>query len=108
MSNVKVPTSSSYQERLIESLQDPIEAAAYLEVMLEREAEDPIPDLLKVVLSNVVAAKERANELSPTAKDLHATLDRNLSESKGAEIYSLIDLLDALGFRLAVVPKEKV
>jgi DNA-binding phage protein len=107
MSNVKIPISTNYRDRLIESLQDPIEAAAYLEVTLEHDLEDPIPDLLRSVLSNVVIAQERVNDLSTTTKDLHVSLDRVLVESKGREIYGLIDLLDALGFRLAVVPKDE-
>jgi DNA-binding phage protein len=115
MSNVKIPTSTSYQQRLIESLQDPIsqrerfanEAAAYLEVTLERDLEDPVPDLLRSVLTNIVAAKEQVGELSIATKDLHASLDRVLAESKGVEIYGLIDLLAALGFRLSVVPKDE-
>jgi hypothetical protein len=54
-----------------------------------------------------VTAKERVDELSATTKDLHSSLDRVLAESKGVEIYGLIDLLDGLGFRLAVVPKDE-
>jgi DNA-binding phage protein len=107
MSNVKIPTSTNYRDRLIESLQDPIEAAAYLEVTLERDLEDPIPDLLRSILSNIVTAKERVDDLSATTKDLYVSLDQVLVESKGREIYGLIDLLDALGFRLAVVPKDE-
>jgi DNA-binding phage protein len=107
MSNVKIPTSTNYRDRLIESLQDPIEAAAYLEVTLERDLEDPIPDLLRLVLSNVVTAKGQIGELSTTTQDLHHSLDRVLVESKGVKIYGLIDLLNALGFRLAVVPKDE-
>jgi DNA-binding phage protein len=107
MSNVKIPTSTNYRDRLMESLQDPIEAAAYLEVTLERDLEDPIPELLRSVLSNVVTAKERVGEVSTTTQGLHSSLDRVLAESKGVEIYGLIDLLDALGFRLAVVPKDE-
>jgi DNA-binding phage protein len=107
MSNVKIPTSTNYRDRLIESLQDPNEAAAYLEVTLERDLEDPIPDLLRSVLSNIVTAKEQIDELSTTTKDLHSSLDRVLAESNGVEIYGLIDLLDGLGFRLAVVPKDE-
>jgi hypothetical protein len=113
--NVKIPISTNYRDRLIESLQDPNEAAAYLEVTLERNLEDPIPELLRSVLTNIVTAKERVDELSATTKDLHSSLvreafplgNRVLAESKGVEIYGLIDLLDGLGFRLAVVPKDE-
>jgi DNA-binding phage protein len=105
--NVKIPNSTNYRDRAIESLQDPIEAAAYLEVTLGCDLEDPIPELLRSVLTNMVTAKERVDELSTTTKDLHSNLDRILAESKGVEIYGLIDLLDGLGFRLAVVPKDE-
>jgi DNA-binding phage protein len=106
MSNVKVQTSTSYHDYLLKSLVEPARAADYLDATLEHEREDPIPELLKLALSNVIAAKEQIEELSPRAKELHDRLDRVLSETKGVEIYRLIDLLNALGFRLAIVRQE--
>ena len=107
MSNLKIQNSREYQEYLLESLADGNRAANYIEVTLERDLEDPVPDLLRLVLSNVVAARKNNTNLSSQIEDLHAELDRVLTGTKGAEIYGLIDLLDALGFRLAVLPKDR-
>jgi DNA-binding phage protein len=107
MSNVKIQSSTSYRDYLVRSLSDPQRIAGYLEVTLEHEPEDPIPDLLRLVLSDVVAAREKIDELSPQGKELFDRLDRILIETKAVEIYGLIDLLDELGFRLAVIPKEQ-
>jgi DNA-binding phage protein len=107
MSNLKIQNSREYREYLLESLVDVDRAANYIEVTLEREPEDPTPDLLRLVLSNVVTAQKNNNNLSGKIENLHEELDRVLAETKGVEIYGLVDLLDALGFRLAVLPKER-
>jgi hypothetical protein len=54
-----IPTSTCYRGALIESLSDIDRMDSYLKVTREYEVEDPIPDLLKLALSNVVAAKAR-------------------------------------------------
>jgi len=59
MSNLKIQNSREYQEYLLESLADVDRAANYIEATLERELEDPTPDLLRLVLSNVVAAQKK-------------------------------------------------
>jgi DNA-binding phage protein len=107
MSNLKIQNSKEYREYLLESLVDDDRAASYIEVTLEREPEDPTPDLLRLVLSNVVEAQKNNNNLGNKVENLHAELDRVLAETKGVEIYGLVDLLDALGFRLAVLPKDR-
>jgi DNA-binding phage protein len=107
MSNLKIQNSREYQEYLLESLADVDRAANYIEATLEREPEDPTPDLLRLVLSNVVESQKNNNNLSGKIENLHEELDRVLSETKGSEIYGLVDLLDALGFRLAVLPKDR-
>jgi DNA-binding phage protein len=62
MKRVKIPTSDSYQQYLIESLQEPEEAAAYIEAILE--AENPEPELLISALKDVIDAQLRINRLS--------------------------------------------
>jgi hypothetical protein len=52
-----------------------------------------------------VEAREQMNNLSEEAKLHYEKLDKILLETKGAEIYSLIEFLDALGFRIAIAPK---
>jgi DNA-binding phage protein len=104
MKNVKAQTSDSWLNALIESLKNPAEAAAYLSVALE--AESPDSQLLRAAIKDVIDARLLANNLSKQAKVHHEKLDKMLSESGAAEIYTSIALLDALGFRLIVTLKE--
>ncbi|NDJ25382.1 transcriptional regulator [Nostoc sp. B(2019)] len=107
MKEMKMPTSTSYHDYLISSLKDPEHAAAYIEVMLELEEEkEPLPsELLRAALKNLVDARVQTNNLSEEAKQHHEKLEKVLLETKGAEIYGLVELLDALGFRIAIAPK---
>ncbi len=102
MKEVKTQRSRSYREYLISSLKDPEHAAAYIEVMLELDEEGFEPELLRSALKNVVEARVQMNNLSEEAKLSYERLDKMLLETKAAEIYSLIEFLDALGFRIAV------
>ena len=89
-----MPLTESYQEELIECLKDSVEAAAYLEAALE-EGE---PELLKLAIANV--AESRGVERSlPRHQE---KLDRMLPE-----ICSFVELLEELGFQLAVAVKEE-
>lgn len=103
MKSVKIPTSDSWLEALIESLKDPERAAGNIEVALEEK--DPEPELLGAVLKDVVSARLRMNNLSPEAKLQYEKLDKILQETGGAEIYSFVALLDTLGFRIAIAVK---
>jgi DNA-binding phage protein len=102
MKNVKMPTSDSWHDALIESLKDPERAAGDIEVVLELEEKDPQRDMLRLTLKDVVEARVRLNNLSEEAKRRYEKLDKILSETGGAEIYGLVELLDVLGFRIAV------
>ncbi|MCV3212183.1 transcriptional regulator [Plectonema radiosum NIES-515] len=106
MKEVKAPRSSSYHDYLISSLKDPEHAAAYIGVMLELEEEESEPELLRKALKNVVDARLLSDNLSQEAKQHYEQLDKMLSESGGTEIYTLISFLDALGYRIALVPKD--
>lgn len=100
MKRVKIATSDSYQDYLIESLKDPEEAAAYIEAILE--AENPEPELLASALKDIIDARLRTNNLSEQANLNWENLSNILSQSNGAEIYSLVALLNSLGFKLVV------
>ena len=100
MKDVKAPTSHSYREYLIESLKEAEEAAGYIGAILEEK--DPEPALLRNAIRNVIEARIRMNALSDSAKEVHKKLDRMLTESGGSEIYSLVELLEALGFKLEI------
>ncbi|MEG4963892.1 transcriptional regulator [Microcoleus sp. K4-B3] len=100
MKNVKMPTSDSYREYLIESLKEPEEAAGFIGAILEEK--DPEPALLRNAIRKVIEAKIRMNALSESAKEHHEKLDKMLTESGSLEIYSLVELLEALGFKLEI------
>ena len=108
MKDVKTPTSSSYHEYLISSLKDTLEAAAYIETFLELEEgeEEPSPvELLRSALKDVMDARLLSDNISEEAKVFYEKIDKILLETKGAEIYGLVELLDALGYRIAIAPK---
>ncbi|MFB2838874.1 DNA-binding protein [Floridanema evergladense] len=96
--------SVSYHEDLIQFLKDPEHAAGYIEAILEEE--DPEPELLRNALRKVIEAWKRCDRLSESTKQLHEKLDRILTESNATEIYTFVELLNSLGFQLAISPKE--
>lgn len=100
MKNLKMPTSDSWLDALIESLRDSQEAASYIEAILEEK--DPEPELLRAALKDVVDARVQMNNLSEEVKVCYEKLDKLLLETGGSEIYTLVELLDALGLRIAI------
>jgi len=104
MTNVKIQTSKSYQEFLIEQLKDPEQAALYIEACLEEQ--HPEPELLRNVLRNVIEAQEQNNTLSESSKLSHQKLDKILTASGCAEIYAFVEVLNALGFQISISLKE--
>ncbi|MEG5181534.1 helix-turn-helix domain-containing transcriptional regulator, partial [Microcoleus sp. A2-D5] len=100
MKEMKMPTSDSYYESLIESLKDAEHAAGFIGAMLEEK--DPEPALLRNAIRKVIEARVRMNDISELAKEHHEKIDQMLTETGGAEIYSLVELLEALGFKLEI------
>ncbi len=105
MKKVKMATSDSYHNYLVESLKDSEEAAAYIEAILE--VENPEPQLLSSALNDVIDARLRMNNLSKAAKLNWEKLKQMLLGSGGEEIYQLVALLDTLGFHLTVNLQEE-
>lgn len=106
MKDVKIPPTTSYHDYLISSLKDSQHAADYIAVALELDEEGREPELLRAMLKNVLEARLKSNNLSQAAKQHYEQLDKILSETGGAEIYTLIEFLDALGYRIAIAPKD--
>lgn len=104
MKNLKMPTSDSYHDFLIESLKNWEEAAGYIEIVLEEGGDQPV--LLRKAIRNVVEAWEKCDRLSESTKQLHEKLDKMLTESNATEIYTFVQLLNELGFQLTITPKE--
>jgi DNA-binding phage protein len=96
-----MPRSISYHEELIEALKDPLEAAPYIEVVLE----EGDPKMLRKALKNVIEARGGVALLSEQVKQSYDKLDM-LEENGEIEFYCLSALLDALGLQLAVTVKS--
>jgi DNA-binding phage protein len=99
-----MPKSVSYQDDLIEFLQKPEAAAAYIEAILEEKNAET--ELLPLALSNVVEARGGIIQLSELAQLHYEKLKNLLSKTGGEEVYLLVALLDALGFQLNVTVKS--
>lgn len=97
--------SDSYHDYLGKSLQDPEEATAYLEAVLEEE--EPEPELLKVALLDVAEALGKAADASEKRKFYSKTLDGILARSGGQTVYSLTNWLNELGLKLAVTVADQ-
>ena len=104
MKNVKIPTSDSWHDALIESLKNPERAAGYIEAILEEK--QPEPELLHSALKDVINARMSSNNLSEEAKNCYQRLDKILLETQSTEIYTLAELLYAFGHRIALVAKD--
>lgn len=93
--------SRSYQESLLEALKDPLEAVEYLNAALEEG--DPAVFLL--ALRDVVDAYGGMSKLAASTALNRENLYRMLSTKGNPEFFSLLTVLKAVGFRLAVEPK---
>ncbi|MDF5727323.1 MAG: transcriptional regulator [Rhizonema sp. PD38] len=101
-----MPTTTSYHNYLVSSLKDSQHAANYIAVALELEEQGREPELLRAMLKNVMEARILSNNVSIAAKQYYDKLDEILSETGGAEIYTLIEFLDALGYRIDLALKN--
>ncbi|MGK7900619.1 MAG: DNA-binding protein, partial [Hormoscilla sp.] len=79
---------------------NPEHAAAYIEAILEEE--DPEPQLLRNALRKVIEARFRSKLLSENDELLHQRLDAMLTKSGCAEIYALVEFLNAVGLKLTI------
>ena len=93
----------SYHESLLESLKDLKEAGAYLNASLDEND----PELFLLALRNVAEAQEGMSKFAKKAKLNRESLYRMLSEKGNPQLDSLTHLLDVMGFRLSVGPKNR-
>ncbi|MBH8563936.1 hypothetical protein I8748_17390 [Nostoc sp. CENA67] len=97
-----MPKSTSYHEALIEDLKNPLEAASYIEVVLEEG--DPI--MLSKALRNIIEAQGGIDKFSDQIQQCYEKLDQMLLEKGKIEFFYLSTLLDALGLQLTVKVKS--
>ncbi len=91
-------TSRDYQVSLIKGLQDPKEAAAYLDAALE----DGDRAVFLLAIRNVIEALGGMTKIARHTGLNRENLYRVLSEQGNPELNSLEKLLKGLGLRLAV------
>jgi DNA-binding phage protein len=95
MKNVKIPTSKDYQSYLLESLRDPIEAAAYLNAVLEEE--NPEPELLSLALQDAAQALANFDRM-----DNEPFISNTLSSEDSLSVYKFMNRLNEIGLRLTI------
>jgi probable addiction module antidote protein len=96
--------TKSYKQDRLEKLKDTEEAVEYLKACLE---ETDMPELFLVALRDI--AEARGIGMSQLAKDAHLnreSLYKMLSKQGNPELGSVYAILDALGLKLTVEPKQ--
>ena len=94
------PPSVPYEPRLIASLKDPHEAAAYLEAAIE----DGDQGALMLALRHVAQAQGGVATIARKAKLTREATYRMLSQEGNPELKSLTAVLAAAGLQLSVRP----
>lgn len=94
---------TAYQRDLIESLKDPVEAAAYLNAAIE----DGDRAVFLLALRNVAKACGGMSALARKAQLSRESLYRTLSDKGNPEIKSLTAILHAMGLKLAIEPESE-
>jgi probable addiction module antidote protein len=97
---MNAPRDVSYDDTLAIILKDPIEAAAYIEAVMELDE----PATLLVALRHVAKAHGMA-EVARRADMGDKTLFRALSEDGNPTLSTISKVLHAVGLRLSVVPE---
>lgn len=93
-----------YQEKLLKDLQDPKLASAYLNVSLS----DEDPRVFLLALKNVYEAQDgQMTDLAEKTNLSRENLYRILSKKGNPKLTSIVSILDAMGFSLAVQPQRK-
>lgn len=94
----------NYQEKLLEDLQNPELAKAYLNVALM----DEDPRVFLLALKDVYEAQGGAmTDLAEKTNISRENLYRILSKKGNPKLTNIIALLNAVGFQLSVLPTSK-
>jgi probable addiction module antidote protein len=89
-----------YEDGLVEALQDPEEARAYLEVALDEYEENGETDSLLLALRDVAQAQGGVGVLAERSGLNREHLYRVLSSKSNPKLDNLLAIISALGFRL--------
>jgi len=94
-----------YENDLVESLKDPKEAAAYLNVHLQDDSEDS-EELFLLALRDVARAHGMGS-LADRAELGRESLYKALSSDGNPKFYTLKSILKSMGLKLSVEQEEK-
>lgn len=97
-----MPKSKSYHEGLIEDIKNPLEAASYIEVVLE----EGDPKMLSKALKNIIEAQGGIEKFSSQIQECYQKLNQILLEKGEINFIYLNTLLNALGLQLTVQVKS--
>ena len=92
-----------YKEHLLEQLQDPQEAAAYLNTALH----DDDSHIFLLALRDIAEAQGGMGWLANVADLNRESLYRTLSLRGNPRFFNLLAVLDAVGLELSIRPREK-
>ena len=98
-------TIKKYEDSLIESLKDPIEAAAYLTVHIEDDSEHAEETFLLALRD--VARAYGIKEVAEKAKVGRESLYKTLSGSVNPKFNTLKSILDSMGLKMTIEPKDR-
>ncbi len=98
----KIRPAVSYQKFLIESLREPKEAAAYLNVALEPND----PKLFLIALKNVLEAQGGISQAARRTKIHRVSLCKMLSKNGNPGFENVVRLLQAAGICFQLAPKN--
>ncbi len=96
--------TKKYEDSLIESLKDPIEASAYLTVHLEDNGEHAEETFLLALQD--VAKAYGISSVAKKAKVSRESLYKTLSGSVNPKLKTLKNILDSIGLKMTVEPKS--
>lgn len=104
MQIVNKSTSKDYQDYLLSALSNPERIAKNIEVVLEEKERSS--GLLRLTLTDIIQAKIKDNTLTEEAKLYFEKIDKILAQTDGEEIYTLVDLLSALGLKISIFEQK--
>ncbi|MDE0519040.1 MAG: putative addiction module antidote protein [Bdellovibrionales bacterium] len=96
--------TKKYEDSLIESLKNPVEAAAYLTVHIEDNSKYSNETFLLALQD--VAKAYGIKEVSKKAKVGRESLYKTLSGSVNPKLNTLRSILDSVGLKMTITPKD--
>ena len=99
-----MPKIRKFNNYLIESLKDPKEASAYLNVALQEYKKDNDAEAFLLALRDVAEARGGLSRLAQKTKLNRQNLYRALSSKGNPQLITLGNILNGLGFHFSIEP----